>query len=115
MGVVWALVGGQPLCIIGVTMPVAIFTSVCYKLAEALDAPFLPWLGWVCIFSGARRTPRTRYSADLTPAPSFPAHAGLMHIALAIFGAVRLLCCGWTESLPAPVLTSHDIARRFAL
>uniref|UniRef100_A0A7S3WUJ2 Bicarbonate transporter-like transmembrane domain-containing protein n=1 Tax=Emiliania huxleyi TaxID=2903 RepID=A0A7S3WUJ2_EMIHU len=67
MGVVWALVGGQPLCIIGVTMPVAIFTSVCYKLAEALDAPFLPWLGWVCIFSG------------------------LMHIALAIFGAVHFV------------------------
>ena len=76
MGVVWALVGGQPLCIIGVTMPVAIFTSVCYKLAEALDAPFLPWLGWVCIFSGARRTPRTARAAPPTPHALVRVHSG---------------------------------------
>ena len=67
IGVLWALIGGQPLCIIGVTMPVAIFTSVCYILAEQLEVPFLPWLGWVCIFSG------------------------LMHIALAALGAVRFV------------------------
>ena len=66
-GIIWALFGGQPLCIIGVTMPVAIFTSVCYILAQVLGAPFLPWLGWICVFSG------------------------IMHILLSISGAVRFV------------------------
>jgi len=66
-GVIWAFIGGQPLCIIGVTMPVAIFTSVCYILSLELQVPFLPWMGWICVFSG------------------------IMHILLAASGAVHFV------------------------
>jgi hypothetical protein len=66
-GIIWALFGGQPLCIIGVTMPVAIFVSVCYILAQELSAPFLPWLGWICVLSG------------------------IMHMMLAVSGGVRFV------------------------
>jgi hypothetical protein len=66
-GILWSLVGGQPLCITGVTMPVAIFTSACYILAEELRAPFLPWLGWICVM------------------------AGIMHMLIAVTGAVRFV------------------------
>jgi hypothetical protein len=66
-GIIWAFFGGQPLCIIGVTMPVAIFVSVCYILSLEVGVPFLPWMGWICVISG------------------------LMHILLAATGAVRFV------------------------
>jgi hypothetical protein len=66
-GIIWALIGGQPLCIVGVTMSALIFTSVCYILAQELQAPFLPWLGWICVMSG------------------------LMHMLLAVSGLVRFV------------------------
>lgn len=50
-GCIFAVFGGQPLCIVGVTGPVTIFTMACYTLSEAWNIPFLPFYCWVQIWS----------------------------------------------------------------
>ena len=53
-GIVYALIGGQPMMINGGTGPVLAFAGVLYKLSESMDVPFLTfnaWTGvWVCIY-----------------------------------------------------------------
>jgi hypothetical protein len=53
-GIVYALLGGQPIMINGGTGPVLAFTGVIYKLSESMDVPFLTinlWIGiWVGIY-----------------------------------------------------------------
>ena len=44
-----------------------IFTTVLYGLSDRVGAPFVPWMGWICVWSG------------------------LMHICLACAGAVELV------------------------
>jgi hypothetical protein len=42
-GMIFAVIGGQPLVIVGVTGPVVIFTTTVYNLAEKFKIPFLEW------------------------------------------------------------------------
>lgn len=46
-GTIFAIFGGQPLCIVGVTGPVTIFTLACFTVAQSLSYPFLPFFCWV--------------------------------------------------------------------
>lgn len=53
-GIVYALIGGQPLMINGGTGPVLAFTWVLYELSKSMDVPFLSlqaWIGvWVFVY-----------------------------------------------------------------
>ena len=66
-GTIFAIFGGQPLCIVGVTGPVTIFTLSVFTIAEAMDVPFLPFYCWIQIWSA------------------------LMHMALATVNACKLI------------------------
>uniref|UniRef100_A0A0G4HWL4 Bicarbonate transporter-like transmembrane domain-containing protein n=1 Tax=Chromera velia CCMP2878 TaxID=1169474 RepID=A0A0G4HWL4_9ALVE len=50
-GILFALVGGQPLCVLGVTGPVSIFTITIYQMARGLGLPFVPFYGWTQIWA----------------------------------------------------------------
>ena len=50
-GVVFALVSGQPLVILGGTGPLLVFTAILYRLCSDLAIPFLPSYGWVGLWS----------------------------------------------------------------
>jgi len=54
-GIIWALLSGQPLCILGATGPVLAYTVVCFNLFAAMKLPFLPmywWTGaWFSLFT----------------------------------------------------------------
>ena len=53
-GIVYAIIGGQPMMINGGTGPVLAFAEILYKLSTSMDVPFLTlnaWIGiWVCIY-----------------------------------------------------------------
>ena len=66
-GSIFAIFGGQPLCIVGVTGPVTIFTLSVFQIAEAMDVAFLPFYCWIQIWSA------------------------VMHMALAIVNACKLI------------------------
>lgn len=51
-GLVWSIFAGQPLTIVGATGPNVIFTGILYVLCQRFDAPFLPTLAWVGLWSG---------------------------------------------------------------
>lgn len=46
-GAIFAIFGGQPLVIVGVTGPVTIFTLFVFEIADALSISFLPFYAWV--------------------------------------------------------------------
>lgn len=46
-GVLYALLSGQPLTILGSTGPVIIFMGILYELRQQLDTPYLPTLAWI--------------------------------------------------------------------
>ena len=50
-GVVYALISGQPLIILGGTGPMLVFTVILYRLCVGLGLPFLPMYGWVGLWS----------------------------------------------------------------
>lgn len=50
-GVVFALVAGQPLVILGGTGPLLVFTAILYRLCADMGLPFLPSYGWVGLWS----------------------------------------------------------------
>lgn len=50
-GVIFAIFGGQPLCILGVTGPVTIFTVFVFEMAKSLQIDFLPFYAWVQIWA----------------------------------------------------------------
>lgn len=53
-GIVYALLGGQPMMINGGTGPVLAFSEILYKVSKSMDVPFLTlnaWIGiWVCFY-----------------------------------------------------------------
>jgi hypothetical protein len=51
-GILFALMSGQPLTILGGTGPIVIFTGLLYTACERLGLPFLPVYAWVGIWSG---------------------------------------------------------------
>ena len=50
-GCIFAIFGGQPLCIVGVTGPVSIFTVACFSLSKAFSIKFLPFYCWVQLWA----------------------------------------------------------------
>ena len=46
-GAIFAIFGGQPLVIVGVTGPVTIFTVAIFNVAAAFELAFLPFYCWV--------------------------------------------------------------------
>ncbi|KAL1916697.1 uncharacterized protein VTP21DRAFT_5401 [Calcarisporiella thermophila] len=66
-GVFFSVFAGQPLVIMGVTGPVAIFSATIFNLCERLNIPFLPFMAWSSIW------------------------AALFHIVLAALNACRFL------------------------
>lgn len=51
-GIVFALLSGQPLTILGGTGPIVIFTALLYTTCQTLELEFLPVYAWVGIWSG---------------------------------------------------------------
>ena len=50
-GVVFALLGGQPLVILGGTGPLLIFTAILYQLCDTQGIPFLPTYAWIGLWT----------------------------------------------------------------
>ncbi|OBI89978.1 sodium bicarbonate transporter family protein [Mycobacterium asiaticum] len=51
-GILFALLGAQPLTILGGTGPIVIFTGLLYTMCQRFDLPFLPIYAWVGVWSG---------------------------------------------------------------
>ena len=51
-GVIFAVLSGQPLTILGGTGPIVIFTGMLYLACKSIDIPFLPTYAWVGLWSG---------------------------------------------------------------
>ncbi len=52
-GVVYGLVSGQPLTLLGCTGPVMIFMGILYTVCERFGVPYLPTLAWVGLWTSA--------------------------------------------------------------
>lgn len=50
-GIVFGLFAGQPLCIVGVTGPIAIFNYTVYELIKDDDIPYFPFMAWIYLWS----------------------------------------------------------------
>lgn len=50
-GVMFGLLSGQPLCIVGVTGPISIFNYTVYQLIEPRGTPYFPFMCWVYLWS----------------------------------------------------------------
>jgi len=50
VGCTFALIGGQPMAIIGSTGPLMIMTTVLYGIAQNIDVPFLSFNAWVFVW-----------------------------------------------------------------
>lgn len=50
-GIVFGLLAGQPLCIVGVTGPISIFNSVVYEIMHPRGTPYFPFMAWICLWS----------------------------------------------------------------
>ncbi|AMD19536.1 HCL615Wp [Eremothecium sinecaudum] len=50
-GVVFGVIGGQPLCIVGVTGPIAIFNYTVYDIIKPLGINYFGFMFWVCIWA----------------------------------------------------------------
>lgn len=50
-GVCFAIFGGQPLCILGVTGPVSIFSIAVFNITQSLGIKFLPFYAWTQIWA----------------------------------------------------------------
>ncbi|PYD22298.1 hypothetical protein DND58_30420, partial [Pseudomonas syringae pv. pisi] len=46
-GVVFGLFSGQPLCIVGVTGPIAIFSYTVYDIIKDRGTPYFPFMCWI--------------------------------------------------------------------
>eukprot|EP00919_Chromeraceae_sp_WS-2016_P008826 GHVR01020707.1.p1 GENE.GHVR01020707.1~~GHVR01020707.1.p1 ORF type:complete len:682 (+),score=175.76 GHVR01020707.1:24-2069(+) len=51
-GIIFSLIGGQPLIILGVTGPVSIFSITIYTLTKAMNINFVPFYAWSQLWSG---------------------------------------------------------------
>jgi len=51
-GIAQALIGGQPLLILGVAEPTVLIYGFMYKFADGQEFSkvFVPWCSWVCIW-----------------------------------------------------------------
>ena len=51
IGIIYALICGQPLVLLGITGPVAILLGTSYGLAEKFNASYFPFFWWLCIWT----------------------------------------------------------------
>ncbi len=51
-GILYALIGGQPMMINGGTGPVLAFTAVLYNLSKTMEVPFLTLNAWTGLWVG---------------------------------------------------------------
>ncbi len=52
-GIVYSVIGGTPLIILGGIGPLLIFTGILYGLCVDFEIPFLPAYGWIGLWTGA--------------------------------------------------------------
>lgn len=50
-GIVFGLVGGSPLCIVGVTGPISIFNYTVYEIINPVGIPYFQFMCWICLWS----------------------------------------------------------------
>lgn len=50
-GIIFGLFAGQPLCIVGVTGPIAIFNYTVYDIIKNRDTPYFPFMACICLWS----------------------------------------------------------------
>jgi hypothetical protein len=50
-GVVFGLFSGQPLCIVGVTGPISIFSYTVYDIMKPRGTPYFPFMCWIYLWS----------------------------------------------------------------
>lgn len=50
-GVAFGLFSGQPLCMVGVTGPISIFSYTVYELMEPRGTPYFPFMCWIYLWS----------------------------------------------------------------
>eukprot|EP00980_Cylindrotheca_fusiformis_P007792 scaffold1669_cov129-Cylindrotheca_fusiformis.AAC.3 len=67
ISVVYALLAGQPLVLLGITGPVAILLGKSYRLAEQYDADYFSFFFWLCIW------------------------AAILHMLAAVFGVINFV------------------------
>eukprot|EP00980_Cylindrotheca_fusiformis_P007791 scaffold1669_cov129-Cylindrotheca_fusiformis.AAC.2 len=67
IGVIYALLSGQPIVLLGITGPVAILLGKSYGLAEQYDANYFTFFWWLCIWTA------------------------ILHILTAVFGLVNFV------------------------
>mmetsp|Transcript_62240 Transcript_62240/g.103420 ORF Transcript_62240/g.103420 Transcript_62240/m.103420 type:complete len:563 (+) Transcript_62240:32-1720(+) len=108
-GCIFAIFGGQPLCIVGVTGPVTIFTIAVFKIADALGIEFLPFYCWTQIWSAIMHVMLaisgsceliklvTRYSCETF---------GMLIAVIYIFSGIRNLIGYFNEKEAEPALLS---------
>ena len=51
-GIMYAVIGGSPLTILGGTGPILVFTGLLFKLAHSLEVEFLPFYAWTGVWIG---------------------------------------------------------------
>jgi len=51
IGIIYALISGQPLTLLGITGPVAILLGTSYGLAEQFDSDYWPFFWWLCMWT----------------------------------------------------------------
>lgn len=50
-GVVFGLFSGQPLCIVGITGPISIFSYTVYDIIQPRNIPYFPFMCWIYLWS----------------------------------------------------------------
>lgn len=51
IGVIYAVISGQPLVLLGITGPVAILLGASYELSGRFDSEYWPFFWWLCIWT----------------------------------------------------------------
>lgn len=51
IGVIYAVLAGQPLVLLGITGPVAILLGTSYRLSSQFDSEYWPFFWWLCIWT----------------------------------------------------------------
>ncbi|KAL7544804.1 hypothetical protein ACHAWF_008176 [Thalassiosira exigua] len=51
IGIIYAIISGQPLTLLGITGPVAILLGTSYGLAAQFDSDYFPFFWWVCMWT----------------------------------------------------------------
>ncbi|KAL7543916.1 hypothetical protein ACHAWF_007485 [Thalassiosira exigua] len=65
-GIVYGLVGGQPMMINGGKGPVLAFTEILYKMSESMDVPFLTLNAWIGMFKFSPFLPNQSFRNVMT-------------------------------------------------